>query len=151
MPLRDQKLRCTRCGTEFLFGAAELRRRLEAGEGRTPPALCPGCRVLQRLLAARLDEAPAGGPSENGCVKWYDRRKGFGFVTARSGEQVFFHRSSLARGYRAPRRGESVQFEWKAGERGTEAARVRLVDRDRSDQLAGNAADDSKEAETDAT
>ena len=38
-------------------------------------------------------------PRQTGTIKWYNQRKGFGFITPHSGEQdVFVHRSGLPAG-----------------------------------------------------
>ena len=125
---RDRLLRCTECGTEFLYSAGEQRRRL-AGGARGLPELCPGCLALEGLIELAPAGDEPGGDAEIGNVKWYDRRKGFGFLVGEGGEQFFFHRSSLPRGKRAPRRGEAVHFTRKQGKRGLEAIDVRLAGR----------------------
>ena len=128
---RDQTTRCTECGTEFLYTAGEQRARADAGEVGLP-ALCPGCRVLERLTQELHEESQGDTPVESGTVKWYDRRKGFGFLAGDGGEQFFFHRSSLPRRKRTPRRGDVVHFTRKQGTRGLEATGIRLAGRRQS-------------------
>lgn len=64
----------------------------------------------------------------NGNVKWFDRRKGFGFIIGPNGEDVFVHFSSIeSDGFRSLRHGERVEYKLIQGERGWQAAQVRPV------------------------
>lgn len=125
----DKLLRCQECGTEFLFTAWE-QRRWRAEQGAELPASCPGCRALARLLAPT-----ASAPEwEEGVVRWYDARKGFGFLAGADGERVFFHRASLG-GTGRPRRGQRVRFQRRQSDRGSEALRVRVMRGGRRDPV----------------
>mmetsp|Transcript_11777 Transcript_11777/g.16985 ORF Transcript_11777/g.16985 Transcript_11777/m.16985 type:complete len:149 (-) Transcript_11777:207-653(-) len=55
----------------------------------------------------------AGTAKIQGTVKWFDPKKGFGFITPADGsEDVFVHHSSIyAKGYRSLADGEEVEFE----------------------------------------
>jgi len=47
-----------------------------------------------------------------GTVKWFSDKKGFGFVTSESGEDIFVHQSNIkADGFRALRQDTEVSFE----------------------------------------
>ncbi|TMQ69224.1 MAG: cold-shock protein [Candidatus Eisenbacteria bacterium] len=60
-----------------------------------------------------------------GAVKWFNDRKGYGFITAEGQPDVFVHFSAIeGAGFRTLHEGEQVEFEIKASERGTEASRV---------------------------
>ncbi len=46
-----------------------------------------------------------------GTVKWFNGKKGFGFISVESGEDVFVHHSSIERdGFRTLEEGEKVEF-----------------------------------------
>ncbi len=71
-----------------------------------------------------------GGVSRriSGTVKWFDPRKGFGFVTSEDGSEAFVHESDLADAQvRVLREGEAVTFEIEVEEKGPHARQVRLA------------------------
>jgi CspA family cold shock protein len=63
-----------------------------------------------------------------GTVKWYDSEKGFGFVTADDGEDVFVHVSTLPAGVAALRPGSRVEFGVVDGRRGKQALSVKILE-----------------------
>jgi len=61
----------------------------------------------------------------DGKVKWFNARKGFGFIAAPDGRDVFVHYSSISGdGYKALEEGDSVTFEIVEGEKGPRAEQV---------------------------
>ena len=64
-----------------------------------------------------------------GTVKWFDERKGFGFIERSDGERdVFVHFSAIqTEGFRTLREGANVEFEVEDSDRGPKAARVTPV------------------------
>ena len=65
-----------------------------------------------------------------GTVRFFDARRGYGFLAAPDGTDVFVHHSTLHRpGRRRPflRKGELVDFELAAGRRGQEARDVKVA------------------------
>lgn len=63
-----------------------------------------------------------------GTVKWFDPKKGFGFVVNETGEDVFVHYSSIeGDGFRCLRSGEYVEFRQVDSEKGLTARDVRLL------------------------
>ncbi|GAB6157785.1 cold shock protein CspC [Desulfotomaculum varum] len=60
-----------------------------------------------------------------GKVKWFNANKGYGFIEAESGTDVFVHYSAIQTdGYRTLEEGQSVEFDIVEGTRGPQAANV---------------------------
>ncbi|MCX6358154.1 MAG: cold-shock protein [Candidatus Aureabacteria bacterium] len=60
-----------------------------------------------------------------GTVKWFNDRKGFGFITPESGEDLFVHYSSISGdGFKTLNEGEAVEFEVAPGRKGQQAVNV---------------------------
>jgi CspA family cold shock protein len=63
-----------------------------------------------------------------GTVKWFDAKKGFGFILNEQGKDVFVHFSSIeGDGFRSLKDGEAVQYELVEGDKGLSATKVRRV------------------------
>jgi cold shock protein len=63
-----------------------------------------------------------------GTVKWFSPEKGFGFITQADGPDVFVHFSAIeGDGYRNLEEGQTVEFEVTEGQKGPQAANVRVV------------------------
>ena len=61
-------------------------------------------------------------------VKWFDNRRGWGFVVLADGREAFVHHRHLVqRGYRALRPDQEVECEVAPDERGLEATEVRIL------------------------
>jgi CspA family cold shock protein len=61
-----------------------------------------------------------------GTVKWFDEKKGYGFIEKEEGDDVFVHYSALRNdsGFRTLNDGQKVEFEIKQGDKGPQAADV---------------------------
>ncbi len=60
-----------------------------------------------------------------GKVKWFDNKKGFGFISQDGGPDVFVHHTAIqADGYKTLDEGEEVSFELADGEKGAKALNV---------------------------
>lgn len=63
-----------------------------------------------------------------GTVKWFNDRKGFGFIRMEDGKDVFVHFSALqGDGFKTLKEGESVAFDVVDGAKGPQAANVMKV------------------------
>jgi superfamily II DNA/RNA helicase/cold shock CspA family protein len=72
--------------------------------------------------------ASADGSWPNGTIKWFDTRKGFGFIEREGASDVFVHFSAIeGDGYRQLEEGQQVEFEVGPGRRGEQARRVRVL------------------------
>jgi len=60
-----------------------------------------------------------------GTVKWFNAEKGYGFIQAESGEDVFVHFSAIQdEGFKSLDEGQAVEFDITEGNRGAQAANV---------------------------
>jgi cold shock protein len=64
----------------------------------------------------------------NGTVKWFNEKKGFGFIEQEDGPDVFVHHSAInASGFKSLREGDRVTFDIEQGQKGPAAANVTVV------------------------
>ncbi|MCP4650794.1 MAG: cold-shock protein [PVC group bacterium] len=60
-----------------------------------------------------------------GKVKWFSNKKGYGFITADSGTDVFVHHSTIqGDGFKTLDEGQEVEFEVEQGPKGDQARNV---------------------------
>jgi CspA family cold shock protein len=63
-----------------------------------------------------------------GTVKWFDDRKGYGFIAREGAEDIFVHFSAIqGNGFKTLSEGEEVEFEIATGPKGTQAVNVRKM------------------------
>ena len=63
-----------------------------------------------------------------GKVKWFNERKGFGFIETSEGNDVFVHFSAIHdSGFRTLQEGQRVSFEVQQGQKGPAAENVRAL------------------------
>jgi cold shock protein len=100
----------------------EVLSDTSAAKPNTPPRSSSGA-----TTSNELSSGPAVG--QTGTVKWFNAKKGFGFITRdNDGRDVFVHISALERsGLTALNEGERVTFDVVEGRKGLEGAKVRLV------------------------
>ena len=61
-----------------------------------------------------------------GTVKWFNDQKGFGFIAAENGKDIFVHHSVIeGQGFKTLQDGETVEYEAEDGPKGSKATRVK--------------------------
>ena len=66
--------------------------------------------------------------STRGQVKWFDPKKGYGFILGPEGQDVFVHYSQIqGDGFRSLKDGESVDYELVESDKGWQARTVERV------------------------
>jgi CspA family cold shock protein len=63
-----------------------------------------------------------------GQVKWFDQKKGFGFITPEDGDDLFVHFSAIdGEGFKTLDEGDEVEFEISQGKKGLQATNVKVL------------------------
>jgi superfamily II DNA/RNA helicase len=109
-----------------------LRGGLEVADRAALASLTPDAVSTRAEQApaprAVAPSAPADGPLPSGTIKWFDARKGFGFIERAEGDDVFVHFSAIeGGGYKRLEEGQLVEFEVGPGRKGDEARSVRVL------------------------
>jgi len=64
----------------------------------------------------------------SGKVKWFDNKKGFGFIAQNDGQDVFVHHTSIAGGgFKTLNEGEEVSFDVTPSDKGLKAQNVQRL------------------------
>jgi CspA family cold shock protein len=85
-------------------------------EARSPAAVAG-----RRIRAKKVKMA-------QGTVKWFNGEKGYGFIAAEGGPDVFVHFSAITGGgYRSLEEGQKVEFDITQGQKGPQAENVRVI------------------------
>ena len=65
----------------------------------------------------------------NGRVKWFNDKKGFGFIDQENGPDVFVHHSVInVSGFKSLKEGDRVKFDVEQGQKGPSAVNVTVVE-----------------------
>ena len=63
-----------------------------------------------------------------GKVKWFDSKKGYGFILQQDGSEIFVHYTGIiAEGFKALTEGQRVEFEIGGNEHGEQAVNVKVI------------------------
>ena len=135
MPYRDSWATCEKCGKQFIFRVEE-QRWLDKMGFEIKPTFCPEHRD-EREPEAAVQPKAAEQPEpdvqleagqQQGVVKWYEPKKRYGFITMRSGDDIFFHRNAIIEGDEQDFiEGAKVTFEVTESDKGPEATNVAII------------------------
>jgi len=99
------------------FGISMASAHLAAGEA-----------VFDGQTSGTAIEMDVEDGRERGVVKWFNVKKGFGFITWDAGEDVFVHfRSIRGQGHRSLTEGQRVKFTVVQGDKGPQAEDVTAI------------------------
>ena len=63
-----------------------------------------------------------------GKVKWFDSKKGYGFIITEEGKEIFVHYTGIVKeGFKALNEGQLVTYEIGNGDKGEQAVNVQIV------------------------
>jgi CspA family cold shock protein len=80
------------------------------------------------LLFQDRASSKAGVIMASGKVKWFDNKKGFGFIMQESGQDVFVHHTSIqGTGFKTLNEGETVNFDVVVSDKGPKAENVQRL------------------------
>jgi CspA family cold shock protein len=76
-------------------------------------------------MSLKRKEYPTVSERFQGTVKWFDRGKGYGFISREGGTDVFVHYSAIqSDGFRNLDEGQRVEFDVEQGDKGPKAVNV---------------------------
>lgn len=65
---------------------------------------------------------------EHGIVRWFNEKKGFGFIADELSNDIFVHyRNIVGEGYKTLLEGDEVEFERIEGDKGAKADKVKVI------------------------
>ena len=66
---------------------------------------------------------------KTGTVKWFDSKKGYGFIELEGSDDIFVHYSDiLDEGYKSLKDGQKVEFEIEKDDQGEKAKNVKKIE-----------------------
>ncbi len=73
-------------------------------------------------------EGGMSGMSVEGTIKWFNEKKGYGFIQQDNGPDIFVHYTSIsAEGFKTLAEGQRVKFDIEEGSKGPKAVNVTKI------------------------
>lgn len=85
MNYRDMLVTCAECGKQYVFTVEAQRQMAERGQEVKAPKVCKAC-------VGKVDY----GDRLHGRIKWFSLEKGYGFIAADDGGEIFVHRTGIS-------------------------------------------------------
>lgn len=87
------------------------------------------CAASEELAQSAMSQPPETISNATGVVKWFDPKKGFGFVVGPQGQDIFVHFSKIdGEGFRVLKDGSEVVYDATLTDKGWHATRVQRPD-----------------------
>ena len=62
-----------------------------------------------------------------GRVKWFDEKRGYGFIEEEEGDDIFVHYTAIQGGFKTLYEGQRVSFDIENGQKGLAATNVKVM------------------------
>ena len=105
-----------------------VAKQMETFDANVLKAEMKGLSMSERAKLVKMAIKDAKAQTRSGIVKWYDVKKGFGFISQDSGEKDVYVHSSEIQGAKFLVEGQRVEYEIKQGPKGLQASNVRIKD-----------------------
>ena len=112
---------------ESVFAVA---KQMETFDANVLKAEMKGLSMSESAKLVKMAIKDAKAQTRSGIVKWYDVKKGFGFITpdGEGEKDIYVHYSEIRGDKKFLVEGQRVEYEIKQGAKGLQASNVKVVD-----------------------
>ena len=120
----DLYLICLECQNEFVFTGFQQKKAKLENEAVDIPSYCLVCQLQKARLQAKERESR----TFRGRIKWFNHRRGIGFIKSDDGDEIFLHHSGIEnKRHKRLKRGQQVQFQVEKSKKGLQATQLTIV------------------------